>query len=104
MSEDLTNVPLDQLRAEVQRRENEAKQQRNENLALRQALIVDHVDTLLQLVPEHGRTSCSDANPGNAASDRNPRCNRCQLLRIKQDNYNDSFVLNISVEYQRPEE
>lgn len=104
MPEDLTNVPLDQLRAEVRRREDEAKRQRNENLQLRQALIVTHIDTLLQLVPEHDRTSCSDSNPSNAASGRNPRCNRCQLLQIKQDMYNDSYIVKLSVEFQRPEE
>lgn len=44
---------------------------------------------LLLMVPEHGRTSCSDENPQNyyttVGRGGHPRCQRCCLLRTVAD-------------------
>jgi hypothetical protein len=37
------------------------------------------------LLPEHGRTSCSDVNLGNGLSDNGVRCTRCALLELIRD-------------------
>ena len=40
------------------------------------------------LIPEHGRTSCSDANLNNGieTDDGNFRCSRCMLLDLVEGN------------------
>jgi len=64
-------------------------------------LILQNIDALLKLVPEHGRTSCSDADPNNTSDDpaaHFPRCTRCQLLQFQRDNWiSDSYVMKIEL-------
>lgn len=51
----------------------------------REAQILAMVDTLLALVPEHDRTSCSDENPTNCVSYAGRlRCERCELLYARE--------------------
>ena len=60
--------------------------------------VLNNVDTILKLLfPEHGRTSCSDTNVINGSDYETPRCNRCQLLRIKSTEYNETMALEASL-------
>lgn len=56
------------------------------------ARLIAALPTLLTLVPEHSRTSCSDEDAGNY--DRG--CTRCQLLNIEEWNASD-YEVDISV-------
>ncbi len=46
-------------------------------------LILENIDALIALKPEHGRTSCDDVNLNN----QHGRCDRCALLAIKVNQY-----------------
>jgi len=90
----LKDVSLKDLRAEVARKEKigkqayEAKKQKQRDLGLK------HIDTLIELVPEHSRTSCKDENLNNSCG----RCSRCVLLEAKRLNYwDEDFELDISI-------
>lgn len=77
-------------------------EEKNPKLEVKRQWLLDHVDDLLQFV-EHSRTSCSDEKPTNASDDpQHSRCTRCQLLRIKKDNWNDGWVLDVSLSFQEP--
>lgn len=70
--------------------ENEIRKERN-------ALIVKHIDVLLELRPVHDRTSCSDEDPNNER-----RCGRCALLYIKACDFNAEEVsIDILVSHTR---
>ena len=69
------------LTKELERRAVIKKELAREALIKRQSLIYNNVDTLLELVPEHHRTSCSDTNHFNHCED----CAACWLLFIKED-------------------
>lgn len=64
----------------------------------RQRFLLAHVDALLELVPEHSREGCSDAEVRYA--DR-ARCQRCALLEAKRDNWWDSDLeVEVNVYYR----
>jgi len=67
-------------REEADRREAERREaERRSRLAM---LIEENFALILALVPEHGRTSCSDGNPINHG-----RCTRCSLLEIQAGSF-----------------
>jgi len=60
---------------------------RNDKARESQKRIVENVDVLLKLTPNHGPTSCSDGDPNNSLDFR---CQRCALLYMKSMGYIDS--------------
>jgi hypothetical protein len=84
---ELAEMPTEALEAELQRRRDEAaalRRQKNEQRRAAQLKLLQLPGFLDALVPEHGRTSCSDENPLNgwgARSDGGHRCWRCALLQ-----------------------
>lgn len=85
---------------ELARRKEEKRQARidanNKKLELlRKVLTREMLDALL---PEHGRTSCSDDNRVNGFRCHRVRCTRCALLDFLEDEYTPSsqeLVVNI---------
>lgn len=90
----LKNVSEQALKDELSRRQGircqKAKKKRDERIAF----LLTNIDALLLFVPEHGRTSCSDANLANRLLEEYglPRCVRCFLLYAKDCNYWDPTV------------
>lgn len=75
-------------------------QEQNAKLQAKRLWLLDHVGDLLQFV-EHSRTSCSDEKPINASDDpKHSRCVRCQLLRIMENDWNDGWILDVSLSFQ----
>lgn len=72
------------LSAELNRREQLRKETEEKLLVEKSVIIHKHVDALLELVPNHSRTSCSDDDPGNAG-----RCARCTLLQTQSNGCHD---------------
>lgn len=62
-------------------------------------LAIQHIDTLLDMTPDHDRTSCSDEKPDNYGS---ARCNRCVLLFAKKNGYFQEDV-QISISITKPD-
>lgn len=96
---DISKISDKELVEELKRREEEKAKQKKAELQKRYDFVTEHVDLLLELTPKHGRTSCSDENPCNGlyTPSRLPRCNRCALLQIKQEGYNDALVVDIDL-------
>lgn len=64
------------------------------------ALVLTHIDTLL-IFTKHSRKDCVEDNPRNGSSDistHHPSCIRCQLLRIKGEEYNPDTSVVIQLE------
>jgi endonuclease III len=100
MTKTLTELSDQELQAELQRRAHAAEQARVTARRQKFALLMQHRDALLALVP-HGRTSCSDEKPVNGFSyyGQTPRCTRCALLELSEftaDNYDVQFGLAFS--------
>jgi hypothetical protein len=68
---------LEDIRARINELEAQREALEQEEEKRRHTLIAEHIDTLLLFFPEHGRTSCSDEDPGNRL-----RCDRCALLAV----------------------
>lgn len=96
----LGQATIEELQTLLQQRETEQRQRENAELTRRHDFVVTNVDLLLTVFPEHGRTSCSDENSINSTDCGSPRCNRCQLLKIKKDGYNSGMVLEAALIYQ----
>lgn len=73
------------LKAELQRREEARKALEVQERQDRFRLLVQHRDVLLKFVP-HGRTSCSDEDPcnGPGTAGYGARCDRCALLQLNE--------------------
>ncbi len=85
---------LHNLKAELQIREAarmKVEQERKQNMA---CLVLRHIDALLELVPQHGPTSCSDEDPRNA----NRPCTRCQLLDAKEMGFSNWMVEHLELQ------
>lgn len=93
---DLKDLPSHELQAELKRRADDAEREHQRKAEERRQLVVKHIDALLELQPEHGRTSCSDENPGNPG-----RCFRCDLLQIKHEGHWSYPEINIEFRYER---
>ena len=70
---------LDTLKAEIKIRDDVRRAAKHKQAMEQASLVLKHVDALLELVPKHGPTSCSDEDPCNAERP----CTRCQLLDVK---------------------
>lgn len=75
----------DELKTELARRE--AQEQADERLRKNEEAerIIQNIDALLLLVPNHDRTSCSDTSFSENAG--HARCTRCVLLEAESDGY-----------------
>jgi hypothetical protein len=85
--EKLSEVDIDQLRIMRDSKQNEADVIQEEilrriklTLQDKQVWYMEHIDILLQLVPDHYRQGCTDEQLYNQTSD----CIRCYLLDCKQ--------------------
>lgn len=91
-------LPEDLLRQELKRREEQRvldEMARKNEAAER---IMQNLDALLLLVPEHSRTSCSDTNFSQNAS--HARCTRCVLLEAERDGFwRNDIELDILARY-----
>jgi hypothetical protein len=56
-------------------------------------LALNHVDVLLELVPEHNCVNCSDERPNRDEG----RCTRCTLLGIKEAGFSDWRITGIAL-------
>jgi hypothetical protein len=104
-SEDTMNKPLseltdEELKAELQRRADTAKQAKKAARTAQVQLLIQHREALLALIP-HGRTSCSEERPINGFSysgqPRPPRCARCALLELSEyhaETFDTDLTLN----------
>lgn len=86
--ESIKQASLADLRAEVARREQEMAEAALAARVEKNTKIFKHRDVLLSLM-EHGRTSCSDANPINGSLDpgngrTEPRCTKCALINLSE--------------------
>jgi hypothetical protein len=95
-SVDLQEVSLEDLQKELERRRAIQEAERKQRIQAHRQLIRDNIDLILQLQPEHGRTSCSDEKPYNTG-----RCWRCDLLEIKSGVPSD---LDVTLEFSYGEE
>jgi hypothetical protein len=93
--DDLSKVTEEDLLDELKRRKVAREEAARAAKEKRDAAVVANIDALLALVPEHGRTSCSDQNVTNER-----RCNRCTLLYIKSSGWVDSD-LDVEVSFTR---
>ena len=95
----------EELKAALVEREIEKRRLRNSARQLSLALVLQHVEVLLQLVPSHGPTSCDDNNVVNGYEDHGrPRCARCRLLEIRRDGVNEDTVLDVQLMFQEAED
>lgn len=81
---DLSKFKDEDLAAEILRRKiAQAEAEQAERTKVHDA-VRKHIGALLEIVGEHGRTSCSDTNRVNEG-----RCTRCSLLVIKECDWID---------------
>jgi hypothetical protein len=81
----LDKVSEEDLKAELARRQRARDEAENERTRRAHALVVEHVDALLALTPEHSYSTCSDENLAYVFPDNGyQKCNRCGLLEIKR--------------------
>ena len=86
----------EELQAELIRREIERRKVRNDKIAKGTEFVLQHVDQLLELCPDHDRTSCSDSKVCNHGPAEG--CRRCQLLWLKEMGFNsDNVVLDLQL-------
>jgi len=91
---DLSNIPIQELKKEISRREEERLAAKAASLRQHQEIVLKNVQALLDLLPEHDRTSCSDSAPSNKK-----RCRRCSFLFIKNEGWvPDDLRVSISTE------
>jgi hypothetical protein len=88
---DIKEISTKDLQAELQRREHEAALEAQRKREAKEQFWIEHLELILQLIPEHSRTSCSDENPNNYG-----RCDRCTLLEMRGSTYwNSSYELTL---------
>lgn len=83
---DLHDVPDEELAAEMQRRAKERREAEERARMEREARWFSQIEVMLQLVPNHTRTTCSDTNTRNGTDNNlwGYRCVRCVLLEAKE--------------------
>jgi hypothetical protein len=87
------------LKAELDRRAEEHRQMVLAMKRERNNFILENIDAILQLVPEHGRTSCSDDAINNGVWG-GYRCKRCILLDIRNDRCIPDAVDDITIDIE----
>ena len=95
------NLNLDQfsdadLKAELKRREDEKKRQILDQREKNAEFWHSKINHILELVPEHSRTTCSDNDPANEY-----RCNRCYLLYAQKYDWDRNRELVIRINQLR---
>jgi hypothetical protein len=85
---DLNRFTDQDLKAELQRREDDRKISETAARRHRFQMLMKHRDVLLEFVP-HGRTSCSDQDIRNGlgSAEYGARCTRCALLELNEHDY-----------------
>jgi hypothetical protein len=104
-ADELNEVPDADLTREIKARAARKAEER-EKAAVRLSETFRHKvtrDALDALVPEHGRTSCSDDNRRNGFGSNGsdfPRCNRCALLDVLDgtDNFPPGIRVSLVLE------
>lgn len=98
---ELKDHPLEELKAELARREEERERQVVEDRRRRLGEILDNREALLRLIP-HSRTSCSDSNPVNGlySAEYGARCIRCGLTELNEFSWMD-FDVEFNVEIRK---
>jgi hypothetical protein len=95
----IQEVSDEALQAEVKRRRQVRADIHNNWLSRHLDLVLVNIDLLLEFTPDHCRTSCSDENPCNSGK---IRCKRCRLLKLKNEDWNDCTVVNLSLGEDHP--
>lgn len=80
--EDELEKRLDELQQETEQVAAELEQIRSQRRQELAEAVVRNVDALLEIVPTHNRTSCSDKTHCNYG-----RCVRCTLIQIKEEQW-----------------
>jgi len=98
--DNLKNLSTADLKAELERREQEAAEAALAARLRKNQAVFAHKDVLLSLMT-HGRTSCSDENPSNGSLDPGngrtaPRCYKCALLNLSEFEL-DEVELDVTV-------
>lgn len=97
--ERLKEISTTDLQREVREREELQRLLEERKEAQHRRNIVNFLDALLVLVPEHSRTSCSDESSNG--NQYRARCTRCVILHAKADGLWPSDIkLNISAEWK----
>lgn len=98
----LTDVPEEDLRAELNRRRVERIRENNQREQLLAQLTTQYADVLVRFVPEHAKvcTAKFDATPIRYDAEH---CSRCALLELERAGY-DAFVADIVIREIRTED
>jgi hypothetical protein len=92
---DLQNVSDADIQKELERRRQVATEQERNSRDLHRVWVLENKDKLLELVPAHNRTSCSDKNLANAWDGR---CVRCVLMEAKAyNNFNADLKVVVDI-------
>lgn len=83
---DLSKLSDVELEKELSRRRQERIDKRAAQRRKANAAVVSHAAALLDILTEHGKTSCDDKDPRNATNG----CDRCFLLVLMRSNYMDN--------------
>lgn len=87
-----------ELRNELIHREADRRADQNKRNQQNAALVLQHVEEFLALVPTHDTINCSDAYTASAYLDHGrARCRRCMLLHIKEHQFNEDVGLEINL-------
>jgi hypothetical protein len=65
-------------------------------------ILREHKGLILNLI-EHDRTSCSDENPSNGygSASYGARCEKCHLIEILNEDYNNDFSVSFGVSIKK---
>ena len=73
----------------------------NEKLKKKRKWLLDNVEVLLEITEHNSSSNCTDNNPKDYSFYRTDDiCVRCQLLIIKNSNYNDYWIPEINLNYE----
>lgn len=87
MHKSLSNYTDEDLHKELTVRATERTRLAKEQLKIKQNLLLDNINLILKLIPEHIYKNCSDSINQNQ-----DRCPRCRLIDIKHNNWiSDEF-------------
>lgn len=94
---DLSEFTDAQLSYELERRAKEAEETARLKRETDAQWALTNIDALLELVPEHSGTGCTDRK--SSAYYEPSRCNRCFLLQAKRNHHFDSdYAVKINIE------
>ena len=82
-----------ELEEELARRSEVARLAKEAERAERAKFLDSQIDSIIALIPEHSRTSCSDEDVNNVG-----RCNRCTALWAKLCGWDPSYDIRITID------